>query len=91
MRDRSTVQRCDLAFASWAFLNEEAEQRLMTGKGRIAPGMWNSGDRVWLMDLVAPFGGRDDALKELKSAVFPGRTVKTMAPGPDGKMQVVEL
>ena len=79
-----------LAFASWAFLNEETEKRMVAGKGRIGPGAWTSGDRLWLMDLIAPFGGREDALKELKTAVFPGRTIKSLQPGKDGKLQVME-
>ena len=79
-----------LAFASWAFLNEETERRMVEGKGRIGPGAWTSGDRLWLMDLIAPFGGREDALKELKSVVFPGRTIKSLQPDQSGAMRTVE-
>ena len=80
-----------LAFASWAFLTEEAEQRLIAGRGKLAPGAWSGGDRLWLMDLIAPFGGREEAVKELKTVVFPGRTIKSLNPGQDGKLQVVEF
>ena len=80
-----------LAIATWGFLNEEAEQRLIAGKGRLAPGAWKSGDRLWLMDLIAPFGGKDDALKELRTVVFAGKTIKTLQPDETGQMRVVEL
>ena len=61
------------AFASWAFLNEEAEQRLFTGQRRLGPGDWKAGDRLWLVDLVAPFGGAEEILNDLKNKAFPDR------------------
>lgn len=79
-----------LAIATWGFLNEEAEQRMISGKGRLAPGAWKSGDRLWLMDLIAPFGGKEEALKELKAVVFPGRTIKSLQPDEQGNMRVME-
>lgn len=79
-----------LAFASWAFLNEETENRMVEGKGRIGPGAWTSGDRLWLMDLIAPFGGKEEALKELKTVVFPGRTIKSLQPDKDGAIRTIE-
>ena len=80
-----------LAFASWAFLNEETEQRMIAGQNRLAPGAWKSGDRLWLMDLIAPFGGKEEVLKELKEQVFPGRTIKSLQPDAEGKMRVMEF
>lgn len=79
-----------LAFASWAFLNEETEKRMIAGNQRLGPGAWTSGDRLWLMDLIAPFGGKEEALKELKEKVFPGRTIKSLQPDAEGKMRVME-
>lgn len=80
-----------LAFASWALLTEEAEQRLIAGRAKLAPAAWTGGDRLWLMDLIAPFGGREEAVKEIKTVVFPGRTIKSLQPGPDGKLQILEM
>lgn len=42
-----------IGYASWAFVSEAAEQRLMSGACRLQPAEWNAGDRIWLMDLVA--------------------------------------
>ena len=42
-----------IAFASWAWLNEEAEQRLLDGKG-LEVTDWNSGDSLWLVDVISP-------------------------------------
>lgn len=81
-----------IGYASWAFISEEAEQRLMSGARRLQPAEWNAGDRIWLMDLVAPFGGMENIIKELQINVFKNQSVKTLRLGPDGKgMQVTEL
>ncbi|WP_229596447.1 toxin-activating lysine-acyltransferase [Pseudodesulfovibrio sediminis] len=48
-------------------------------------------NRFWLVDLVAPFGGGEDILKELRENVFKGQKVKTVQPAQDGSgMAVVE-
>lgn len=80
-----------LAFASWAFVSEEVENRLAQGQMRLAPKDWKSGDRLWLIDLVAPFGGGKEVFRELREGVFAGRGIKQLLPRPDGKgVQAVE-
>ena len=52
---------------------------------------WNSGDQPWLIDAIAPFGGLDEAVVDLKQTIFPDRPIKALRPAPDGKgMTVVE-
>jgi cytolysin-activating lysine-acyltransferase len=73
------------AFASWAYLDEEAEKRLLAGQPRLRPGDWRSGDRLWLIDVVAPFGGADGVLAHLKQKIFPEQRLMALRPNPDGK------
>ncbi len=73
-----------IAYASWARLTEDAEARMTSNVRKLAPGDWNAGDRLWLIDVVAPFGGHEAVLNELKDKVFEGRPVKTIQPAPDG-------
>ena len=47
-----------VAYASWAEVSEEVEKRILAGVVRLAPPDWNSGDRLWLIDVVAPGAGR---------------------------------
>jgi len=61
------------------------------GRGFAAPGDWNSGDTLWLVDLVAPFGRQDDMLNELRGSALKGETLKFHRTTPDGKREVVEL
>ncbi len=50
-----------------------------------------TGTAVWLMDMIAPFGGADEAMKELREKIFPGQKIKTLQPAPSGDgMAVVE-
>ncbi|WP_371818808.1 toxin-activating lysine-acyltransferase [Rhodomicrobium sp. Az07] len=37
------------------------------------PADWKSGNKLWLVDIVAPFGGQDAMLTDLKEKVFPER------------------
>jgi cytolysin-activating lysine-acyltransferase len=44
-----------------------------------------------MIDLIAPFGGVEEAVKEIKEKILAGRTIKTLQPAPDGKgVMVVE-
>ncbi|MCG8653682.1 MAG: toxin-activating lysine-acyltransferase [Pirellulales bacterium] len=81
-----------VGFATWAYLSEEAEARALEGVQRLKPTDWKSGDRLWLMELITPFGGRENALEDLKTNIFKGATVKTFAPDPEaGKPRIVEI
>ncbi|TAN58208.1 MAG: toxin-activating lysine-acyltransferase [Rhodospirillales bacterium] len=73
------------SFVTWANLNEEAEQRLMAGHTRLKPSDWNSGERAWIVDLVAPFGGQEAVLKEMKQRLFAELPLRLLQPGKDGK------
>lgn len=80
-----------MAYACWAFVSDEVDERLASGMVRLRPDEWRSGKNAWLIDLVAPFGAGEMLLKKLKEQVFKDHPVKTIVPGEDGKPKVVEL
>jgi len=41
---------------TWGWLGPEAEHRLITG-APLAPEDWNSGKRLWIVDIMAPYKG----------------------------------
>ena len=41
---------------TWGWLNGEAEEKLITGEA-LEPEDWQSGDRLWIIDLIAPYKG----------------------------------
>lgn len=70
------------SFISWAFLNEEAEKRILQNGGKLRQEDWNCGDRLWIIDIVAPFGGVENMLHDLQLNEFPGRVICLAAPDP---------
>lgn len=77
-----------VAFAAWAYLSEAAEARLQEPNARLAPSDWRSGDRLWLVNLFAPFGHQEAALKELEQTALAGKTFRMHRHGADGKRSV---
>lgn len=67
-----------LGVALWARVSDEVEKRLTEGNSRLAPKDWKSGETLWLVDIVAPFGGQEAMLRELKRRVFPNQPIKLM-------------
>lgn len=58
------------AVAVWAFLSEAIETRILNGGGALAPEEWKSGERPFVIALVAPFGGTDSVRTDLKASLF---------------------
>lgn len=79
-----------VAFAAWAYLSETVEQRLQLPNPRLAPTDWKSGDRLWLIDLHAPFGHQEVALKELRATTLKDKPFKMHRWTAQGR-QVVEI
>lgn len=78
-------------YASWALVDAGVEARLRQGQLRLKPNEWRSGDRAWLIDLVAPFGGTDAALTELADQLFPGKTLHALVTSATGGFTVREI
>ena len=74
-----------IGVAFWATVDEEVEQRLTAGTTRLRPQDWKSGDRLWVVEVIAPFGGAEEMVKDLKAKVFPQRELKFLAVGAQGR------
>ena len=79
-----------IGVALWAFVNEDVEARLASGNSRMRPQDWKCGDRLWVADIIAPYGGQEEMLQDLKSQVFPDKTIKYLGMV-DGKASVREV
>jgi len=42
-----------------------------------------------VVEVIAPFGGAQEMVKELKEKVFPGREIRALAVGPKGREVMV--
>lgn len=55
-----------------------------------SPADWKSGKDLWLIDFIAPMGGQDEMIKELRDKIFQGKPFKSLQPAADGKVGVKE-
>jgi len=62
-------------FISWALVDEATEQRLQQPDFRLRPQDWNNGERVWIVDIVAPAAQKDMLVAKVKAELFEGREV----------------
>lgn len=76
--------------ALWAYVTETVEQRL-SGGGRLGSGDWRSGDRLWLVELIAPFGQQEAMLEDLRTTALADRHFRFVRTQPNGRREVVEL
>ncbi len=72
----------------WARVSAEVEAMLAAGTTKLRPQDWRSGDRLWVVEVIAPFGGAEEMVRDLKAKVFPERELKYVAIGAGGKMEV---
>lgn len=78
-----------LAFASWALLSDDAAARYREAPHHLAPSDWKSGDKMWIIDIFAPFGGAENVLSDLRN-LFPANALYQLAPSPEGGVSVLE-
>jgi cytolysin-activating lysine-acyltransferase len=67
--------------------SEEVAARLAVGGARLRPSDWRSGEAAWVVDCIAPFGGADEMVADLKAKVFPARELSARVIA-DGRAQV---
>lgn len=79
----SKVGGLPTAFASWAFLSARTEASYRATH-KLRPGDWRSGDRLWLIDFITPFGGAPALLDELYYQIHKDREIKLLYPDGNG-------
>ncbi len=72
-----------LAFVTWAKMSPAASDRYRKAPHHLMFSDWNSGDQIWLIDIVTPFGGAQEIMKDLRENVFAGQTIHQLVPMPD--------
>ena len=91
----------------WAFVSDEVEARLAQGITKLRPqdrprGIepnMKSGDKLWVLrqqankkvEAIAPFGGAEEMVKDLKAKVFADRELRYLSVGEGGRKGVKVL
>ena len=68
------ADRNPVAFVTWALVNKEHHAVLLDTGHTPPPDAWSSGDELWFIDIVAPFGHAPSIVRDMKRNVFEGRT-----------------
>jgi len=69
-----------IAYVSWANLSDAVAERYCVSPHHLTAADWNSGDQIWLVDFVVPFGGAAEIMNELRSSRFAGKPIHQLVP-----------
>jgi len=69
----------------WGLVSEEVEERLKQGVPKLRPQDWRSGDRLWVVEVIAPFGGENEMLQNIKTQIFPNHQLFFVRSDPGNK------
>ena len=76
-----------IGVATWAWLNDDTAQTMLADGG-VAPDAWQSGEQLWFIDVIAPFGDMRAISRDLRS-LFPGMTGHSVRWNEDGSVKKV--
>jgi cytolysin-activating lysine-acyltransferase len=71
----------------WGTVSADVDAMLARGTNRLRPQDWKSGDTAWVVEVIAPFGGGDAMVADLKAKVFAGRELRALVIK-DGRREV---
>ena len=60
-----------VGFVTWAWLSREGETAYVRNTKSLQPKDWKSGDRLWFLDFIAPFGDTKNMAQDLRQNLFP--------------------
>ena len=59
--------------------NDDAGDTVLAAdNSKLKPQDWKSGDNLWVVEAITPFGGAEEMVQDLKAAVFPDREIRMM-------------
>lgn len=79
---------CAVGFVSWAYLSEEVATGFANRTRLLQPADWRSGNHIWIIDLLAPFGHCREFVGHLRQDTFAGCLVHASRMRPGGGRDV---
>ncbi|MCV6608703.1 MAG: toxin-activating lysine-acyltransferase [Campylobacterales bacterium] len=73
----------------WASVSEEVSLKLEAGRSKLGVNEWNSGENIWLMDVIAPFGKSEEMIQDLKKTVFKDKKFRYFSYNEAGERKVI--
>ncbi|MCG8363377.1 MAG: toxin-activating lysine-acyltransferase [Pseudanabaenales cyanobacterium] len=79
-----------IGFVNWAWLTDEVEQKIITGKYNLNLDEWTGGKNLWFPEFIAPFGHARLIVKDLRTNILPkGTPAKSFRIRPDGTLRSI--
>lgn len=82
------AQNKPIGVVLWAFVNDEVEERLKAGTTKLRPQDWKCGDKLWVVEVISPFGGPEAMIKNLKEQVFQDKEIRYVSISNTGQKEV---
>lgn len=68
-----------VGLVTWAWMSREVEQAYLQKTDSLKSTGWTSGDRLWAIDFIAPFGDARRIVKDLRNSVFSNLAGKSLS------------
>jgi len=79
-----------VGFVSWAYFSDEIEKKYTASSMLLKIEDWTSGDNLFFIDFIAPFGHGRKIIQDLRNNIFPNREMaKALRFKQVGKLQKV--
>ena len=78
-------QQKPIGVVLWAHANDETAKLLADGVTKLRPQDWKSGDQAWIVEVIAPFGGAEEIVGDLKQHVFAETELRVTTTTAQGK------
>jgi cytolysin-activating lysine-acyltransferase len=78
-------ENAPIAYVSWAKMSEQCAARYKNSPHQLMAADWKSGEQIWIIGLITPFGGGQEVMKDLQEMVFAENTVQPLIPTMGGE------
>lgn len=69
-----------VGMVTWTYLSADVETAYARNPLSLQPRDWNSGDRLWCIDFIAPFGHAQKITKTMRNNLFKNETARALRP-----------
>ncbi len=78
-----------VGFVTWAMISPDLAAGMTQRSPELLPDQWQSGDRSWIIDMVAPFGDVRSICCLLAKTIFADQEVMSLRRAKDGSVRKV--
>lgn len=76
-----------IGLVTWAFLSDDLDKKYQKGGIKLGLEDWKSGNTIWIIDFIAPYGHVKQIVKDLRCNIFPDKQGKALRVTKDGKIK----